>query len=164
MRALILFALIGLATWWLFPRPSVSPDVFVHALQQNTRDSCASAERCVIVYLASWCPTCKKSVPLVKELRSYINGSDGKVGLRVVIGRGDEAESREYGRSTGGTFLLDDTDAIFSALKGRVVPSWWVLNAQGEILTTSEGIPAGGSLDQRIDYLIDSQLQLGDFL
>ncbi|MGM0517137.1 MAG: hypothetical protein ACQER6_06030 [Pseudomonadota bacterium] len=46
---------------------------------------CYGADRCLVAYVAPWCPACKKSIPLINRIGKRL-ASDPKAGLVVVMG------------------------------------------------------------------------------
>jgi thiol-disulfide isomerase/thioredoxin len=91
------------------------------------------AEKCLIVYVAPWCPSCKRVMPtlisLVDELKK-----DGMT-AKVVVGYDSPEKIAAYAKNFPFP-VLTDANASYYKEAGLVgVPSFFVINSTGEILT-----------------------------
>ena len=93
----------------------------------GTADSCIGRDRCVLVYIAPWCPACKYSLEAIKTLRDTWRGKDDR-GISVVIG-GDRPEKLEDFASTiGSNTFVDPDGTVHEKLGVEGVPYWVVLD------------------------------------
>jgi alkanesulfonate monooxygenase SsuD/methylene tetrahydromethanopterin reductase-like flavin-dependent oxidoreductase (luciferase family) len=105
-------------------------------------DECAQAERCLAVYLAPWCPECRRSGELVNELRARAALSPS-VGFKVIVGRDDEDALAKYASRVGGAVYYDYDGDFWSQLGADGVPAWVTWDAEGRVLEKIYGRPVG---------------------
>jgi len=126
-------------------------------------DPCALVERCIAVYLAPWCPQCRKSGPLVEALRARAAGTRGRLGIKVIVGRDEPDALEKYARKIGGPVYFDDDGDFFRQLGAGGVPIWVSWDAQGKILERMAGRPYGAEPDLLVHHL-GQKLGVDDFL
>ncbi|MFA6093239.1 MAG: TlpA disulfide reductase family protein [Elusimicrobiota bacterium] len=89
-------------------------------------------------FFATWCPPCKKSIPFLVELHKSFK----EKGV-VILGINDEdAEAlADFGKEKGVTYplLVDKSKDVHRAYGIRAVPSLFVLDAEGRIVSTEAG-------------------------
>lgn len=94
-------------------------------------DTCAGKKRCVVAYLAPWCPSCRAELPHTQEMLS--RSRTGDTGMKIVVGMerkpGDNAEMGRRIASAGIT--LDDTTELARKWDIRAVPAYVVLDPEG---------------------------------
>jgi thiol-disulfide isomerase/thioredoxin len=101
---------------------------------------CLLSTRCLVVYLAPWCPYCKRSVPIVQKLQERWEGDE--IGIVAVIGA-DSSENIQAMAKTVGEGSYVDLDQSFGKQMGvKGVPAWFLMNDRGEVLTSFSGAPA----------------------
>ena len=157
---LIVLAVIALFLW---RGGFLATQVDDGLLRADGPDPCAHAERCVAVYLAPWCPQCRKSGALVQALRDRAAATGGRLGVKVIVGRDEPAALEQYARKLGGTVFFDDDGSFYRQLGASGVPTWVSLDAQGNILERMAGRPHGASAELLVHYL-GEQLGVGDYL
>lgn len=136
---LILFAL-GLAGWWLLPVQFPSIPLAPARANAAGHDPCAGKQRCVLVFLAPWCPACKISLGTVRGLMTRFADSD-RVGIKPVIGNGRNPSSmEEMAAQIGPGTFLDPAGRIMTAAGVSSVPHWFVLDDQGFLLKKVAGV------------------------
>ena len=108
-------------------------------------DPCAG-RRCVIVYMAPWCPSCKGAKPLVRTLRTKLPAQDAA--LKVVIGQCERAAAQAMASEVGGAVFFDPDGAYYRAMKANGVPSWLALDRDQRVLGRMAGyvLPAEAHL------------------
>jgi len=94
----------------------------------------------ILMFWASWCEVCKKELPNLKTLYEHQNG---KLQF-LAIGFSDEEEDiRGYVESHEGTFSFpvayDAGDQISQAFRVKGTPTFYLLNAKGEVVASHLG-------------------------
>ncbi|MCZ8319595.1 MAG: TlpA family protein disulfide reductase [Lysobacteraceae bacterium] len=96
-----------------------------------------SAERCLTVYLAPWCPACRRAEPMVAELRQVL-AREGRP-VMVVIGMDEPAALEAHAREFGYPVLLD-VDGLLKRDAGiRGVPYFIVTDRRGQVVSRQAG-------------------------
>ena len=115
------------------------PHLSLPTLAGTARTSLSSCptRKCLTVYVAPWCPTCRAASPLIKSLRDYLFKKH--IDTRIVVGMDQPSEIRKYAEKYGPQTLLDPS----GDLRVDGVPHFTVSNARGDILADVSGIPAG---------------------
>ncbi|MFN7550745.1 MAG: TlpA family protein disulfide reductase [Pseudomonadota bacterium] len=103
----------------------------------RTVGGACSAERCLTVYLAPWCPSCRRAEPMLAQLRAAL----ARDGLRVdvVVGMDDAAALESYARSLGYPVLLDVDGKVQRDGGVRGVPYFIVTDRSGEVVDRQAG-------------------------
>jgi thiol-disulfide isomerase/thioredoxin len=99
-------------------------------------DPCAKARRCVVVYLAPWCPACRQAKPHVKALRARLPAG---AAMKVVIGQAERSRSQEMAGEVGGAVFFDPDGDYYKAIKGTGIPYWMVLDADQHVTARMAG-------------------------
>jgi hypothetical protein len=140
MRALLIVALAaGLYAW---NGGYLSGTVDQTVLRSPGPDECAGKERCLVVYLAPWCPQCRKSGPLVNEFRMRAFRSRS-TGFKVVLGQDEPGKLVKYASKVGGAVHYDDDGYFYDDIGASGVPAWISLDAEGHVLEKVYGRPMG---------------------
>lgn len=61
--------------------------------------------KCLNVYVAPWCPACRKATGTIQALQAHLAGKG--VPVRVIVGADEEGRCRDYAASFGDKALLD---------------------------------------------------------
>ncbi|HKJ24945.1 MAG TPA: hypothetical protein VKB65_09005 [Myxococcota bacterium] len=158
-NVLILTVLIGLFAWrGGYLSGPIDPSV----LAGNGPDECARAEKCLAVYLAPWCPECRRSGELVNELRARAAMSPG-LGFKVIIGRDDEESLVKYASKVGGAVYFDYDDKFYRQLHADGVPAWVTWDSEGRVLEKMYGRPVGAPAHVLVDQMSE-ELDFTDVL
>ena len=123
------------------PRPFPMPTVTLRSTSQGSGysyDPCTGKERCLVAYLATWCPACHGSLGFVSGIRNAVSANP-RAGVKIVVGGGDESEIRAMASQIGGTVFMDTEGQFAGALGGFAVPHWWVVDKQGMALSHFSG-------------------------
>lgn len=150
MRSMLALAVvIALFAW----RGGVfATEIDASVLRAGGPDPCAQTARCVAVYLAPWCPQCRKSHDLVEELRKRTAGSS-EVGFKVIVGRDEREALERYARTLGGTVFFDDDGGFYRQLGASGVPAWVSWDRRGRLGGTLYGRPVGAPTPALADHL-----------
>lgn len=128
------------------PRPDVFRPLDALATDnEKTERMCLAAERCLVTYLAPWCPTCRATLPLLGNVNRAIAQSPN-VELIIVI----SALGREWKNHQSMVDALPDNAAILLDPQSHAwtkevkqnlpgVPGWIVYSKDGEVLATMSG-------------------------
>jgi thiol-disulfide isomerase/thioredoxin len=96
-----------------------------------------SAERCLTVYLAPWCPSCRRAEPMVAQLREVLTREGRPV--TVVMGMDEPAALEAHARDLGYPVLLDVDGRVERDAGIRGVPYFIVTDRQGRIVSRQAG-------------------------
>jgi len=141
---------VGLVGMWFLMR---SPSKFAYwnhpftPAKANKRvDRCLGKERCIVVYVAPWCPACESIQGCLKEAVALTEGMPD-FGVDVVMGY-DKEEKLEAGAvGIGAGVYVDTTGDIRRALRVKSLPTFFAVNRQGKILHHVAGAPRDCDLD-----------------
>jgi len=101
----------------------------------------------VVTFYGSWCSPCARQVRLVDEQRARLEAS-GR-GTAVLIGyeeRDDDARRFVRGHGLGLPVLQDPGEKVARAYGIRGVPATFVIDAAGDLVSTTNGIQTRASL------------------
>jgi thiol-disulfide isomerase/thioredoxin len=110
----------------------------------------------VINLWASWCPPCRREMPVLDQARRRYPGVDF-----VFVNQGESArEVENYLKSEGlalGQVLLDRTNRLGHATGSPGLPTTLFFDAQGRLVERRMGELSSGSLAQGLEALSDAQ-------
>lgn len=89
------------------------------AAERYVGGSCAK-ERCLLVYLAPWCPQCRRAHSVILEAAEHLRAQG--IETTVVIGLDDRAEIEAYARDFPFPVYLDPDRKFYEQLDTRGVP------------------------------------------
>lgn len=123
---LLVLALAG-AAYAFLPQRASAP---VRPASVATEDSCQGKQRCVVAYLAPWCPHCKKVVPDLQRMVQKSQSSQ-EAGMRIVVGAGEPGENEALAKAFGAAGVVDATNEIANRLRCRhsLPSSFWMARA-----------------------------------
>ena len=142
LKRLLLAALAGLALlWWLRPGQMPMQSLPLYADGAQTRQQlvggpCTRA-RCLIVYVAPWCPYCRAAQPMLRQLREALE-KDG-IPMQVVVGMDKPPALEAYARALELPALLDIGGVLKQHVKIKGVPYFIVTDERGRIRQTASG-------------------------
>jgi thiol-disulfide isomerase/thioredoxin len=90
------------------------------------------SEKCLVVYVAPWCPTCRKLAPAIEGLVNDVK-RDG-YSTAVVVGKDNEASISNYAEKFSFSVLTDVNGAYYRKLDLKGVPYFAVTDSQGKLL------------------------------
>lgn len=127
-------------------------------------DPCLYKERCVIVYVAPWCPACHGAVDFLNALTRRVQRS-AKVGMKIIIGMDARPKLTEMSRLFVGPTFLDDAGKFQQSLRVQSVPTAWVADHDGKILrSVPASLSGNGSEDEIFEYYNKNYLKLTEYL
>lgn len=96
-----------------------------------------TAERCLTVVVAPWCPVCRRLDSTIIALRAAAEASG--VPVSMVIGMDKPEALRSYGEHYAQPVLLDEQRNFTRRAKIRTVPYFAVTDRNGEIVAEIRG-------------------------
>jgi len=151
MRSLLILAVIAAVFAW---RGGLLAGPIDDSMLRSTGpDECATTERCLVVYLAPWCPQCRKSGGLVKELRARAALSSS-VGFKVVVGKDEREALDRYAHKLGGFVHYDDDGSFYREIGASGVPAWVAWDAERRVVGKLYGRPLGAPNHVLADHMI----------
>ncbi len=128
---------------------------------QASEEPCPGKERCIVVYLAPWCPICEASQPFVQALGKYLE-TNPHLGLSVTIGNDSVEAISASAKKVGGNIRLDPNDEFSHAASISSFPTWLVLDRDQNVLSRfSGGAPRGVTFsNSQISEFLSSKLAL----
>ena len=163
---IVFFAVVGLGLAWVVgglvmpERPGSTEDARVNQPLAQREDlpavnlpsygnramavgnPCVGKPRCLVSYMAPWCPYCKASLPAYRRMEQLTaNNPDLGVYLVVSAVRRPWQDPEVIAGRVQGPAYLDPNDSAWSRLAGRGlgVPAWVVYDGNGEILKATSG-------------------------
>lgn len=95
------------------------------------------AQKCLVAYVAPWCPHCREAAPYIVKLSDYLGPKN--IPTRVIVGQ-DQPEALEaYARVFGPATALDRNNEV--AVNG--VPHFFVIDHEGRLISEKAGFPPG---------------------
>lgn len=162
---LFFLAVGGVAALLYFKTPTMAPSFELATnASTNTVDECKQTSKCLVVYLAPWCGTCKSAVEVVNEMSKYFGTSSSRVGLRVVLGMDKQEALNEFAKSFTENVYFDPSGEYLRAIGGGGVPGWWVIDDSNMIQTHFAGVVQAPTLELTMKEMIDNRLRLKDLM
>lgn len=121
--------------------PERLPAFTLPDLDGGTRSSREFAGKVMVVdFWATWCSTCKETIPKLAELHEQYKGK-GLVVVGISVDKGSAEKVRKAARKLGITYLvLHDKDNTLAAEFGFTgIPSLYVFDRRGELCKSMPG-------------------------
>jgi thiol-disulfide isomerase/thioredoxin len=117
---------------------------------------CLGRTRCLIVYLAPWCPACRQTKSFIPYMREVISDHEN-AGLMVVVGKGwgNFKGGYDMARDIGGQVYIDAEASYWRVLRkeANAVPAWVMFDGLGNAIETETGSPRRQSQDSAQSFL-----------
>lgn len=139
---IIVVLLVGFGYWYNLPAsiPSATLDQYQGERRINTAvpvgGSC-SESRCLIVYVAPWCSSCRKLTPTIDELAKELK-SEG-IPVSIVVGHDSLDKVKAYAKKYSEPIYEDARGDYFQALETRGVPFFATTDSKGKIKSSLSG-------------------------
>lgn len=142
-KTLILLLILGLLGW-LISLPSDLPQAYLdqyknaRLTQQSVSvDGACESDKCLVVYVAPWCPACKSLTPMIEELSNQLK----KEGIQasIVIGKDSMDNVLEYSKHFNQEVLIDSSGRYFNEISAKGVPYFAVTNQSGKRVEEMSG-------------------------
>ncbi|MCJ8313373.1 MAG: TlpA family protein disulfide reductase [Saccharospirillaceae bacterium] len=141
MKLLALLALV--VVLFIVTRPNTLPisNLNVHDMNTDSIDSANIGEclsdKCLIIYVAPWCPICHKITPTIIALVNEMKAEG--IQVDVVVGKDKPNAVLEYAEHFPFPVALDANGRYFYAADIEAVPYFVAINYDGEILNEMYG-------------------------
>ncbi|WP_087017378.1 peroxiredoxin family protein [Thaumasiovibrio subtropicus] len=143
MKALVL-AVIGLIVLMVLTAPSppdptpptLTPEE-IALIDVEMKEGVCSQPKCVVVYVAPWCPHCHNRRPTIISLVHALR-QEG-IPVEVVIGKDSITEVREYARKYPFPVSYDAGGDRYRNMRVPGVPYFRVINASGKSIKSLSG-------------------------
>jgi hypothetical protein len=135
----LIIAVLSIYAWKEF-RPRHLEAAFIPSSQvaSTDPDPCLNKERCVLVQVAPWCPSCHEARGLILGLRDRWKASS-HIGFKIVLAGDTQVKLRAEAESLGANTYLD-YKREFSRETGETgFPDWVVLNEDKKVIAHFEG-------------------------
>ena len=139
---IIVALLVGFGYWYNLPGslPTITLDQYQGERRINTAVSvggnCAEG-KCLTVYVAPWCSSCRKLTPTIDELAKELK-SEG-IGVSIVVGHDSLDKVKAYAKKYSQPIYEDARGDYFRALETRGVPYFATTNSKGKIKSSLSG-------------------------
>ena len=140
--------------YFIISRPSKMPNaslpIFNGELQADTKKSVGgycTFEKCLTIYLAPWCPSCRSAHSMILELVEDLEKSN--ITTNLVLGMDSPEKLSEYAQTFPFPVLLDTDRTYFEQLDGKGVPLFIVSNSNGKIIEKISGAHQSASIMRR---------------
>lgn len=172
--ALIVIPILLMAGWAVLSHESNAPitadtvpasHLERFAATGKAEHPCLGTERCVLVYMAPWCPHCNGSIPLVRTIREQVNANKN-TGMMVIVGPGggSYAGHERMGKALGGEVFLDPDSDVWRDEFGHIeaVPAWAVFDGSGRMIRHFTGGTTRND-HEIVQAVLHDQLRLGSY-
>ncbi|MFH2202637.1 MAG: thioredoxin domain-containing protein [Elusimicrobiota bacterium] len=85
-------------------------------------------KRCLLAYLAPWCPACKNVTPMLMELKPWLEERD--ITFHIVVGAANAASCADFASQFGPDTLLD----AGKQMTVNKYPTFMVIDAKGKVI------------------------------
>ncbi len=123
------------------------PDVKLKALNTYASDPCKNKERCVIAYLAPWCPSCVASQEFLVKAKSKLL-KNNKLGMKIIIGMADEASSMKMSSGFDNQVYLDSKSEFSREVGISSVPTVLIIDDKNKIVDKDLPAHLGGNMSE----------------
>ncbi|MBP9838947.1 MAG: redoxin family protein [Proteobacteria bacterium] len=140
------------------------PEVKLKALNSYASDPCINKERCVIAYLAPWCPSCVASQGFLVKAKNKLL-KNNKLGMKIIIGMADEASSMKMASGFDNQVFLDTQSEFSRAVGITSVPTVLIIDDKQTIVDKDLPAHLGGNMSEEelIDVWLTQNLKLAKY-
>ncbi|WP_144395320.1 TlpA family protein disulfide reductase [Pleionea sediminis] len=138
----VVFAIIVMAVY-MQPKniPSTALPTYEATTQTDSGKRLAGgpcqAEKCLTIYVAPWCPVCKRTAPMINQL---VPAAEAKgIEVDMIIGYDEESKLKSYAKNHPFTVLLDTERTFFNLAEVEAVPYFAVTDTDGNVLQELRG-------------------------
>lgn len=94
-------------------------------------------EKCLTIYVAPWCPQCKRAQPMILKLTKELRAEG--VNVSVVVGSDSLKAVKDYAKNYPFPVLLDADKSFYNKTKQNGVPFFISSNQKGKIIQSQAG-------------------------
>jgi hypothetical protein len=116
--------------------PSALPSGIFAGLElspSDAPDTCFGKMRCVVVYVAPWCPVCHAAIGFIKEA-AHVADQNINAGIKVVIGNDEPQKIRRMAEQIGLPAYLDDRGTFGEKMGVEAFPTWIITDRNGNVV------------------------------
>ena len=118
---------------------------------------CLNRSRCLVLYMAPWCPACRQTKRFVPYVREAMAGQDA--GLVVVVGKawGNFNGGYDMARDIGGQVYIEKDSRYWNELRAEInaVPAWVTFRSDGSVVEKESGSPGRHDIHSAREFLND---------
>ncbi|MFT6407120.1 MAG: thiol-disulfide isomerase/thioredoxin [Arenicella sp.] len=143
MKKIVILLAIGLFGWFInlpedMPKASLERYHNARLLTKHVEvGGACSQDKCLLVYVAPWCPSCKSLTPMINDLISSVS-KDG-IEATVVIGNDTMRKVLDYSKRYDAPILADANGVFFDQIGAKGVPYFVVTNSAGKRIAEMSG-------------------------
>ncbi len=151
MNKIIALVVVGMIAVFIL---GANPDMPHANLEVHNQDEFSSvsgklggrctSKKCLTVYVAPWCPACKKLKPTIISLKDQLESEGMEV--KIIVGQDSLVATKKYASTYPFPTLLDAEGDFFDKTKKTGVPFFLVSDNKGKIVNSL----TGGTEDVRI--------------
>ena len=151
MKILLLVLAVGVAAFFLSTESMPGQDLREYRdrsygrITKTVGGNC-SVETCVMIYVAPWCPHCRRAGPMIVQLTQQLQAEGVEVNL--VIGKDSDSTIEEYAKGYPFPVYADADGSFYEQAKLQGVPSFVVYTNSGDITERKAGY-YGSAVAQR---------------
>ncbi len=135
---------------------SREPKVVLAGVQDGQKDPCFGKGRCLVVYVAPWCPSCQQASALIDALRN--RSSNANFGVKIIAGLDEPPALMEYAKTLGPGTYIDYDKQYFRGINGGGVPAWFLLSEGGNVLSHFSGLISSSDMDRTVHHVLTKKL------
>lgn len=158
MKVKIIIGIVALIVFFVVTRPKALPEFSLLAYdgsaqtekgQQRVGGSCET-EKCLTVYVAPWCPACRRATGMINELVASLESAGYQ--CQVIVGSDNLESLKAYAGEFNKPVLLDGDREFFNQVNVRAVPFFVVSDWRGNVLKELRGGSTNvGMMRNRLD-------------
>lgn len=96
-----------------------------------------AGDKCLVVYVAPWCPACSALTPMINDLVKDLNREGVKA--TVIIGKDSMSKVIDYSKKYDTSVLEDANGSYYNQIGVRGVPYFVVINRSGKRISEKSG-------------------------
>lgn len=144
MNKLALITVAAVVLFFIFSSTDQMPTEALEVHNQDEYSSLSnmaggrcSSEKCLTIYVAPWCPACKKLNPMILSLREELLAEN--IDVTIIVGQDSIKKTKDYADKYKFPVLLDPKGKFFTKADQRGVPFFIASNLKGEITAKISG-------------------------
>lgn len=123
---------------------------------------CLNRNKCLVLYLSPWCPSCNRTKNFVSYVREVIDTNED-TGFVVIVGKawGGFKGGYEMARDIGGQVYIDADSHYWQQIRSEVnaIPAWLVFESDGDVSDTETGSPRRHDVTSAKTFLADLSIE-----
>ncbi len=162
--AVLLLLLFKSKAFFSFKLGTQLPEISLPATTEQAGDPCGEVKRCIVAYVAPWCPHCEDAIPLINAIAHFSKTRSPVLGFKLVVGRDKASTLAEYSKSFNVPAFLDVDDRFYHLIGSPGIPAWVLLDHNRRVIHRFSGSPVGLPLDELVEWMIFGEFELGPIL